>query len=186
MDDQKIIALFWARNEQALSESEKKYEKYCRYIAHRILGNEEDTAEIVNDTRLKLWNTRPPVRPVSLKAYVGKICRQLALDRYDERTAQRRGGGEVPLLLDELAECIPDGDDGRDFGESIALRSAIDAFLASLEGRTRRIFVRRYWYAASISEIAEEYGMKESAVAMLMLRTRKKLKEFLQKEGFEV
>ncbi len=186
MDDQKIIALFWERDEQALSESEKKYGKYCHYIARRILGNDEDAAEIVNDTRLKLWDTIPPQRPASLKAYAGKLCRHLSLDRCDRMTAQRRGGGEVLLLLDELAECIPDGDDGRDLGESLALRDAINAFLGTLPDKNRRMFVRRYWYAAPLEEIAHEYGMKKSAVAMLMLRTRKKLKEFLQKEGFEV
>ena len=112
------------------------------------------------------------------------ISNQLALDRYDSKKALKRGGGQLPVVLHELAECIPADDDGEDIGYSVALRDSLKRFLRSLPERTRTIFVRRYWYVTPISEIAKEFGMKESNVAMLMLRTRLKLKEFLEKEGF--
>mgnify|MGYP003297705884 FL=1 len=185
MEDEQIVDLYWARSEAAIAETEKKYGRYCRYIAFRILQNDEDAKEIVNDTYLKTWNTIPPNRPDKLKPYVGTVCRQLSLNRYEAQTAQKRGG-EVGVLLAELSECIPDRSGGADIGESVALRDALNRFVRSLPDKTGRIFVRRYWYASSLAEIAEEYGMKESAVAMLMFRTRQKLREFLQKEGFNV
>ncbi len=185
MEDKQIVDLYWARSEDAITETDKKYGRYCHYIAYQILSDNEDAEEIVNDTYLKTWNTIPPNRPDPLKGYVGMISNQLALDRYDEKTAKKRGGGQMPMVLHELSECIPDGDEGTDIGKSVALRDALNRFLKSLPQKTRTIFVRRYWYVTSIAEIAEEFGMKESAVAMLMLRTRLKLKEFLGKEGFE-
>ena len=186
MEDKQIIALYFARSESAIAETDKKYGRYCHYIAYQILDSNEDAEEIVNDTWLRTWNTIPPQRPEPLKAYVGRISSNLALDRYDERHAAKRGGGQLPAVLDELAECIPDHADGGDMGESIALRDALNRFLSSLPRKTRNVFVRRYWYAAPIAEIAREFAMKESTVAMLLLRTRNKLKEFLSKEGFDV
>lgn len=121
-----------------------------------------------------------------MQAYLGKISRCLELDRYDKRNAEKRGGGEITLVLDELADCIPDNDNGMDVGESIELKDALNSFLWSLPLKTRNIFIRRYWYVSSISEIAKDYSMKESNVAMLMLRTRKQLKVYLSKEGFEI
>lgn len=185
MEDKQIVDLYWKRSENAIAETEKKYGRYCHYIAYRILTDDEDAKEVVNDTYLKTWNTVPPNRPDPLKAYVGKISRHLALDRYDEKNAKKRGGGELPLVFDELSECIPDRND-RDIGESAALRDALNRFLRSLPQKTRNIFIRRYWYVSPISEIAHDYSMKESNVAMLMLRTRKKLRDFLNKEGFEL
>lgn len=186
MDDKQIVDLYWARSETAISETEKKYGRYCHYIAYRILYNNEDAEEVVNDTYLKTWNTIPPYRPDPLKAYVGLLCNQLALDRYDEKQAAKRGGGQLPLVLEELSECIPDRSDRADISESVALRDSLNKFLWSLPKKTRNIFVRRYWYVSSIAEIAEDFSMKESSVAMLMLRTRKKLRVFLSKEGFDL
>lgn len=185
MEDKQIVDLFFERSESAITETEKKYGRYCHYIAYRILENDEDAKEIVNDTYLKTWNTVPPNRPDPLKPYVGMISRQLSLDRYEEYHTQKRGG-QVMLVLDELAECIPDNDSGEDIGESVALRDALNKFVWSLPNKTQNVFVRRYWYSSSVAEIAEEYGMKESTVTVLLLRTRKKLKEFLHKEGFDV
>ena len=184
MEDKEIVDLYWERSERAITETDKKYGRYCHYIAYQILSDNEDAEEIVNDTYLKTWNTVPPNRPDPLKGYVGMISNQLALDRYDQKTAEKRGGGQVPVFLHELAECIPDNDDGAEIGKSIALRDALNRFLKSLPPKTRTIFVRRYWYVTPVAEIAHEFGMKESAVAMLMLRTRLKLKDFLGKEGF--
>ena len=185
MEDNQIVDLYWARSEVAIAETDKKYGRYCHYIAYQILSDDEDAKEIVNDTYLKTWNTVPPNRPDPLKGYVGMISNQLALNRYEEKTAQKRGGGKLPLIYHELDECIADADEAEDMGENFALRDALNRFLWSLPKTTRRIFVRRYWYATPISEIAEDFGMKENAVAMLMFRTRQKLKDFLKKEGFE-
>lgn len=181
MDDIRIIELYFARDEEAIRETDKKYGRYCHYIAKNILNNDEDAKEIVNDTYLKAWNTIPPNRPNPLKPYVGTISRNLALDAYDKYHAQKRGG-QCELVFEELADFIPDG--GADIGESVALSDAISRFLASLPERTRNIFVRRYYYLSPISEIASDYGMKESNIGMHLLRTRKKLEDFLKKEGF--
>ena len=185
MEDKKIVDLYFERSESAITATEEKYGRYCHYIAYSILENDEDAKEIVNDTCLKVWNTIPPNRPDCLKSYVGMISRRLSLDRYEKYHAQKRSG-EAALVLDELLDCIPDNDSGYDVGENSALKDALNKFVWSLPDKTQKIFVRRYWYSSSIAEIAREYGMKESNVAVLLLRTRKKLKEFLNKEGIEV
>ena len=185
MEDKQIVELYWARSETAIAETEKKYGRYCHYIAYQILYNDEDAKEVVNDTYLKTWNTIPPQRPASLRPYVGMISRQLALDVYKEQHAQKRGG-QVSLVLDELLECIPDNDSGADIGESVALSDALSRFIWTLPQRTRNIFVRRYFYISTIAEIAKDFSMKESNVTMHLLRTRKKLEQFLKKEGFDI
>lgn len=185
MEDKQIVELYWARSETAIAETEKKYGRYCHYIAYQILYNDEDAKEVVNDTYLKTWNTIPPQRPDSLRPYVGMISRQLALDVYKEQHAQKRGG-QVSLVLDELSECIPDNDSGADIGESVALSDALSRFIWTLPQRTRNIFVRRYFYISTIAEIAKDFSMKESNVTMHLLRTRKKLEQFLKKEGFDI
>lgn len=186
MEDREIVDLYWERSETAIIETESKYGNYCRYIAYQILRNNEDANECANDTYLKTWNTIPHNRPNSLKAYVGKISNRLALDRYNEQHAKKRGDGQLPLIFEELSECIEDQDGGYTTCDNLALREVLNKFLWSLPKRTRNIFVRRYWYASSIEEIAADYSMKNSTVSMLMLRTRKKLKDFLRKEGFTV
>ena len=184
MEDQKIVELLEARDEKALEECKQKYDRFCFRIAHRILGSKEDAEEIVNDTYLRLWNTIPPQQPESLKAYASTVCKHLALDRYDTDHAQKRGAGQLPLVLDELADCISDG--APDALDSLALKEAIHTFLDGLSPITRALFVRRYWYLTPLDELAREAGMRPGALAMLMLRARKKLKKHLQKEGFEV
>ena len=184
MEDKQIVDLYWERSESAIAETEKKYGRYCHYIAYQILENDEDAKEIVNDTYLKTWETIPPKRPDSLKPYVGMISRQLALNAYEEQHAQKRG--QITLVLDELAECLPGNDEDWDVVSGVALHDSLNTFLRGLPSKTRNIFIRRYWYTSSIAEIAEEYSMKDSAVAMLLLRTRNKLKTHLQKEGFNV
>lgn len=185
MEDSEIIELYFARNEKALTETQSKYGKYCRYIARQILFNDEEAEETENDAYLKAWNTLPPNRPHSLKAYMGMLSRQSALDKYEKNHAQKRSG-EIPLLLDELSECISVGESKEDIGESLALREALNKFLGSLPEKTRIIFLRRYWYAMPLAQIARAYNEKESSVAVLMLRTRKKLKKFLKEEGFDL
>lgn len=185
MEDQQIVDLYFARSESAITETDRKYGRYCHSIAYNILEDHEDAKEIVNDTYLKAWNTIPPNRPDPLKPYVGMISRHLSLDRYEEYHTQKRGG-QVPLVLEELAECIPDNDSREDIGESVALKDALAKFIRSLPDKTQLIFLRRYWYASSVAEIAEEYGMRENSVNVLLHRTRKKLKDHLQKEGFDL
>ncbi len=185
MDDQTIVALYFDRSQQAIAETREKYGRYCHYIASHILGNDADAEEVVADAWLKTWNTIPPHRPASLKAYVGMLTRQLALDAWDAQNAQKRGG-QLTLALEELAQCIPDWASKADMAEGMALKTALNQFLRRLPQRTRQIFVRRYWYASSVVEIARDFGMKESAVTVLMLRTRRKLKAHLEKEGFSV
>lgn len=183
MEDKKIIDLYWRREQAAISETAMKYGRYCHYIAYQILGSDQDAEEVANDTYLRAWSSIPPNRPKSLKGYLATLCSRLALDRYDSRTAQKRGGGQMSLVLEELGQCVP-GDNG-DMADSLALREALEGFLRGLPVKTRRIFLRRYWYLSPIAEIARDYGMKESAVAMLLLRTREKLKHHLEMEGFE-
>ena len=182
MEDNQIIKLYFDRSEEAISQTAVKYGKYCHYIAYQILENDGDAEEVVNDTYLKTWQTIPPKRPDRLKPYVGMISRQLAFNVYEEQHTQKRG--QIPVVLDELAECLPSED--TDWASEITLRDSLNSFLRGLPIKTRNIFIRRYWYTNSLSEIAEEYSMKESAVGMLLLRTRQKLKTHLQKEGFNV
>ncbi len=185
MDDGKILKLYLERSESAIEETDKKYGRYCHSISFNILSSSEDAAEVVNDTYLKVWNTVPPNKPNPLKPYVGMVTRQLSLNRYESRQAKKRGG-ETALALDELSECISDSDIGEDIGESVALSDSMNRFLKGLSKDVRRVFVRRYFYVSSISDIARDFGMKESAVTMTLSRTRKKLRDFLEKEGFFV
>ncbi len=184
MTDEKIVALYWERSERAIAETQKKYHSFCAYIARSILRDWEEAEEVVNDTYLKVWNAVPPEKPNPLKAFLGRITRQLAINRLERKMAQKRGGGEYHLVLDELTECIPNGDHGEDMEDTLALQTAINDFLGSLSEKTRNIFVRRYWYLCTIEEIAKGYGMGQSNVKMVLLRTRNKLKNYLEQEGF--
>ena len=186
MDDQEIIDLYWARSEHAIMETEHKYGKLCHRIAWNILGNHQDSEECVSDTYLKAWSAMPPKRPAKLSAFLGKITRNLALNRYERNTADKRGGGEVSLALDELAESIPDSQTIEATVDNRALTDTLNRFLDSLPAEPRRIFLRRYWEVCSVREIADIYGISESKVKVSLFRTRGKLKAFLEKEGISV
>ena len=179
MEDKRIIELFLKRSEDAIRECTVKYGKYLRRIAFNVLGNTQDCEEVENDTYLRAWNSIPPENPSSLKGYLAVICRNLACNRYNINTAKKRG--ERDKALSELSDSIPEYD-GRELAESFALRQAVEEFLRSLDERTRNIFLQRYFYLYPLSAIAKGNGMKESAVSMLLFRTRTKLKEYLQKE----
>ena len=181
MDDAKIIALYEARDEAAIAETQKKYDGYCHYIAERILSSREDAEECVNDAYHKAWNTIPPQKPESLASYIGMLTRQLSLNRYKLNHRKKRGEGTLPLILDELAECVGDGGD-MPTADDLALRDALDRFLRELPQRDRMVFLRRYWYADEVKRIATDYDMREGYVNVLLYRTRNKLKEFLEKE----
>ena len=187
MEDSNIIALFWERSEEAIAQTASKYGRYCKYIADSILRNEEDAEECVNDTYLRLWNSIPPERPILFKAYIAKVVRNLALNRYEASHAQKRGGGAVDAVVDELDFCLSDpSQDGEEMENREALADLLDRFLGDLKPEVRKVFVRRYFYAASVEEIAESYGMSVSKVKMTLLRTREKLKKYLEKEGISL
>ena len=186
MEDEKIVDLYWERSESAIAETVKKYGRYCHYIAFNILHSEEDSKECVNDTYLAAWNAMPDARPTKLSAFLGRITRNLALKRLEISGAEKRGGGQVTLALDELSECIPaKSTDGQDVDE-IALRDALNRFLGSMPKEKRMIFMRRYWYLCPVSNIAKDFSMSESKVKMMLLRARNELKTILEKEGFDL
>lgn len=185
MDDSRIIELFFERNEDALKFTEEKYSRYCFFVANNILNSKEDTEECVNDMLLRLWNSIPPAKPHNLKAFLGKITRNLALDKYDKITAQKRSGNK-DLVFDELSECIPDISSEINAVEQLSLKIAFNKFLASLKEEKRIIFMQRYWYLSSVKDIADRHGLSENNVKITLLRLRAKLKKFLEKEGIKI
>ena len=186
MDDAKIVGLYWARNEQAIPATADKYGGYCTSIARNILGSREDAEECVNDTYLHAWNSMPPHRPENLSTFLGKIVRNLSFNRYKHNTADKRGGGELPVVLDELAELVSGRDDVEQAVDQAELVRAIDAFLDTLSPEKRSIFISRYWYTDSVSEIAERHRMSGGAVSMVLKRLRLKLHSYLSERGFEL
>ena len=181
MEDREIIELYWRHSEQAIAESDAKYGAYCRKIAENILNNAEDAAECVNDTWLRAWNAIPPERPGNLKMFFAKITRNLAFDRYRKSAAQKRGGGELEVILDELSACVPDAQAAVEARE---LRESINRFVAALPRREGDLLIRRYFFAEGLEDIAARYGMTANAVSVSLSRTRKKLAAYLKKEGF--
>ena len=186
MEDSQIIDLYWARLEQAIQETDTKYGGYCRAIAHNILKSMEDSEECVSDTWLRAWNAMPPQRPSILSSFLGRITRNLSFDRCRRQNAEKRGGGALPLALDELSECVPAGGSVEQTMDERELGQAIDRFLRTIPEKQCSLFLRRYWYAESISQIAERYSLKENTVKSILFRTREQLRKFLQKEGVAV
>lgn len=186
MDDSKIVQLYWDRNEQALTATSDKYGNYCISIAKNILGNKEDAEECVNDTYMRAWNFLPPHRPNILSTYLGKITRNLSFNLYKRNTADKRGGGEVPVVLDEIVDLVSDTDDVEKEIDRRELVKAIDDFLGKLPADKRSIFICRYWYFDSISNIASRFGMTNNYVSVLLNRLRLKLHNYLLERGFEI
>lgn len=185
MEDARIIDLFYERSEQAVSELDRKYGAAVRKTAANILRDREDAEECVNDTYLGVWNSVPPHRPEPLGSYVCRIARNIAVSRLRANTAARRSGG-VELVLDELAECVPASVDLEGELEARELLAAIERFLSTLSYDDRFLFVRRYWYADSVKEIAAAVHSRENRVAVRLFRLREKLQKFLMKEGLLV
>ena len=183
MEDAKIVELYWARSERAISETAAKYGNYCRTIAFNILADAGDAEECLNDTYMKAWNSMPQNRPGRLAPYLGKLTRWLSLTRLRENNSLKRGGGELPLVLDELAEVLDSGTDVQRALEIRELNIALCHLLGHLEQEERDVFLSRYWYLASVQEIAEKYGFTQSKVSTMLHRTRKKLLRQLQEEG---
>ena len=186
MDDIKIVQLYWVRDQNAITETEAKYGNYCTSIAINILGNNEDAEECVNDTYMNTWNSMPPHRPTMLSTFLGKITRNLSFNRYKHNNADKRGGSEISAVLDELSECVSGKNNVEQEIEYKELVKAIDSFLDTLSPEKRSIFVCRYWYTDSISEIAKQFHMRENTVSMTLNRIRLKLKKYLIDGGYEL
>ncbi len=186
MKDSQIIDLYWQRDETAISETEAKYGRFCFSIANNILHDDEDAKECVNDTYLGAWNAMPPHRPEMLSTFLGKITRRLSLKKWRDRSADKRGGGSVALSMEELEECIPSRQSADDSIAVAELTNIINGFLETLPVEERRVFLRRYWYFDSISDISARFGFGESKVKMMLKRTRDKLLVRLQKEDAAV
>ena len=184
MDDTTLTELFFERSEDAIAAAESAYGPLLRRVALSITGNESDAEECANDALLRAWNAIPPERPENLKAYLCRIARNAALCRVESERAQKRGGGERAVLLDEIAEFTPADD--ADATDAIVVRDAINGFLAALPDQKRVIFVRRYFYSMSVREIAASMKMKESRVKMALLRMRRELKTLLEEKGINV
>ena len=183
MEDSQIVALYFQRSEQAIDETARKYGSYCYQIAYNILQNREDAEEAVSDTYLGAWATIPPHRPVMLSTFLGKIARRTAIKHYRKDRAQKRGGGEVALALEELSEFLSDGRSPESAMENAELTRLLNEFLRALPKEERSIFICRYWYFDSVEAIAERFGFSKSKVKSMLARTRKKLCTMLQREG---
>ena len=183
MEDSKIIELFFARSEQAITELSAKYGKLCMHLAGNILGNAQDAEECVNDAYLGAWNTIPPQKPDPLQSYICKIVRNVAITRYHANTALKRNS-HYDVALDELANSLCTSETAESYVHARELSHLLDRFLASLDTRSRVMFVRRYWYSDSVSDIANALHMRPNSVSVQLSRTRSKLRTFLIKEGY--
>lgn len=183
MEDSQIVSLYWERKEEAIQETARKYGTYCYKIAYNILYNKEDAKESVNDTYMNAWNSMPPHKPKILSTFLGKITRYICLKKWRDSRAQKRGGGETALALDELLECIPDKKGIDETLEAKELARILDVFLQELPIMERRVFVCRYWYLDGISDIARQFNCSQSKIKSMLYRTRKKLLTRLRKEG---
>ena len=186
MEDEKIVELYIQRSEEALKETEKKYGGYLMAIVRNILANAEDCRECINDTYLNAWNMIPESKPASLQGYLGKTARNIALNRLQAASAKKRGNGNALQVLEEFSELAAESSFEDDAVNRIVLSDVFRSFVGSLDDEDRIIFVKRYWYFMSIREIADEMRLGKSKVKMTLLRLRAKLKERLEKEGFEI
>lgn len=186
MTDEQIIQLYKLRSEQAIVETTAKYGTYCRTIAYGILKNNEDSEECLSDTCLKAWESIPPHKPNPLSTFLGRITRNLALNKLKHASAQKRGGCEYQPALEELSDCIPDSCSPEQVFEAHELARLLNAFLAKQTPQARKVFMQRYWYLNSVKEIADHFGFTESKVKMILLRSRNQLKKVLEKEGISL
>ena len=183
MHDKEIVALYWNRDESAITETSKRYGKYCFTIAFNILNNHEDAEECVNDTWMNAWKSIPPQRPNNLSTYLGKITRNLSFNRYKFARSKKRGMGQIEIALSELEGCVPDRMKLQHFEDEWVLTNAIEVFLRKQSHIERNIFIGRSWYLYHIHDLARPYHMSESKVTSLLFRMRGKLKKHLEKEG---
>ena len=184
--DQDIVNLYWDRNEDAIYQTQLKYETYLSKVSYNILADFEDSKECVNDTYLAAWNSMPENRPNNLATYLGKITRQISIDVYRKKHREKRYASEYAVSLDELGDSFTDGVTPEQELDVKLLDEAINRFVCALPEMTQRAFVGRYYFFDSLKDIASYCGMKEGKVKILLFRTRQKLKDYLKKEGFEV
>lgn len=184
MEDSQIVALFWDRSEHAIAQAAEKYGSYCYAIAFRILCDRQDAEESVNDTYLGAWNSIPPHHPDVLSAFLGKITRRLSLKKRRDKHADKRGAGEIPLILDELEDCIsaPGGVEQELNQEELG--RILAGFVKTLPETEKMVFIRRYWYLDPLSALSKRLGFRESKVKSMLYRTRGKLREQLIREGY--
>ena len=183
MTDLEIVALYWKRSEEAIVCTIQKYGRYLLRLALNILHIHEEAEECVNETYLSAWNQMPPDKPEKLLPYLGRISRCLALNRYDYLTAQKRSA-DFTVQLSELADILSTPDTPQQQCERAELAAVISDFLRSQNEEDRNLFVRRYWYSDSIRDISAQYGLRENTVKSRLLRTRQRLKAYLEKEGY--
>lgn len=184
MDDSEIVRLFTKRDEQAISAAHEKYGKYCSAVALNILKNREDAEACLNDALMRAWETIPPEQPQNLAGFLAKITKNICLNRYNMEHASKRGGGEIPLIFDELSECITNDQNVEHAFEQKELITAVNAFLKTLPEPRRDLFILRYWYCLSVSEAADRVGISVNNAAVTLARTRKKLLTYLRKRGY--
>ena len=183
MEDSRIIDLYWARSQQAISESELKYGSYCRTVSANILPRTEDVEECVNDTWLRAWNAMPPQRPDVLQAFFGKLVRNLSLDRWRSLHAAKRGGSQVEVALVELEDCLPGGNQVDDALNAAETAAVISRFLRTLPDTDRRLFVRRYWHLDSTQALRHQFRLSEGQIKSRLHRIRQRLRTALEQEG---
>ena len=184
MEDSRITELFWERKEVAITEAQEKYSAYCLSVAMRILGNGQDSEEVVNDAFLAAWNSIPPQRPENLSTYLAKLTRRIAVDRLRLRKAKKRGRGETELALEELEEILPAQGDPAAEAEARELEVSVQRFIASLPDSDRDLFLARYWHLHSIEELAKALNIRKGTVKTRLFRLREKLKDRLREEGY--
>ena len=185
MEDQRIIQLFWERDQGAIAALARKYGRYCRTIAENILRSREDAEECVNDVYLRVWNAVPPQRPQALPAFLGRIVRNLSISRWRRERAQKRYAG-LENLLSGLEECLPDPKGVEETVEGRELTCRIEVWLESLPRDDRVVFLRRYWYGQEVQVLAKDWGVTPNQMAKRLQRLRKSLKHNLEQEGFTV
>ena len=185
MEDRQIVDLFFARSESAIKETDTKYGKYCFKIAYSILANQEDSEESVSDTYMTAWNNIPPRRPSTLSTFLGKLTRNISIDRFRKNTARKRGGGEMDVALEELDECVSGVESAEDALMRKEILASLNRFLAGLPDDERTVFLCRYWYVNSLEEIAGKTGFSVGKIKSMLHRTRGKLGKHLNKEGLQ-
>lgn len=179
MEDLAIVELYWARDQRAITETDRKYGSFCAALARNILASVQDAEECVNDTWHRAWVTMPPQRPGSLRAYLGRIVRNLAIDRWRKNKAQKRGEG-LDVMLSELEGCLPGGTSPERELENREITRAIEGWLTTLSREERAIFLRRYWHAVPVAELAQSWGCTPNRMSQRLLRLRTSLRRYLE------
>ncbi|MBQ6273196.1 MAG: sigma-70 family RNA polymerase sigma factor [Oscillospiraceae bacterium] len=182
MEDAAIVELYWQRDQQAIAETDKKYGAYCQHIAYAVCSDRLDAEECVNDTWLRAWGAMPDKRPTVLATFLGKITRNLAINRFQRKTRKKRGGGETELALEELEDCIPAALDVERRYELQEFRQAIGRFVSGLSETEQKVFVARYWYLCPVEEIARRLQISSSKTKSMLFRLRNRLRLYLKEE----